>query len=49
MSTLRTAASVAAILLRAAAGACEAFARHLVQPTVPDVIPDWVDDGSATW
>ena len=42
---------LAGLLLRATADALDAFARSLTaqQERCPDVIPDCVDDGSATW
>lgn len=44
-------AFAAAVLLRATADALGAFARSIAvqQERCPDVIPDFVDDGSAEW
>lgn len=39
-----TALRAAALLLRAAAAGCDAFARALTVPTVPDTVPDWLNE-----
>lgn len=44
VSAIRSAAVVAALLLRAAADACDAFARALITPTVPDTVPEWLNE-----
>jgi hypothetical protein len=51
VTTLARLASLTAALLYATADALDAFARSLAvqQERCPDVIPAYVDDGSASW
>jgi hypothetical protein len=51
VAVVALAASLAALLARAIAGALESIDRELsaYQVETPAVIPDWVDDGTASW
>lgn len=50
MTVVATLAALTGLLLCATADALDAFARSLVvqQETCPDVVPSWIDDGSAS-